>query len=191
MSMLVLKLFTRTRLNSNLSAIILKSMSQQSAPLEKSHLQKYKKPILLSVVIIIVVIVLVSPIIPIQYTVAKTRTRNLRYDSEVYGISSTFFIPKLVNITNQDSIGGSFSVTMKKWSNGFTNGQPTQHLDDTFSQSLYINAGDTEAFHLPNDWFIMSPLSSFTYSVSVPSTQENYNITQTEYKSILSLIFRS
>lgn len=166
------------------------SQQQAPAPLEKSHLQKYRKPILLSVAIIILVIVLVSPIIPIHYTVTQTRTRNLRYSSEVYGI---YNVPKIVNVTNKDSIGGSFSVAMNKWLNNpaYPLSGPERTLESTSSQSLYIDSGTTRTFHLPDDWIIISPMYSLTYSVSAPSTQENYNVTQTEYKSILSLIFRS
>jgi hypothetical protein len=162
-------------------------MSQQPTPLEKNHLQRYKKPILLSIVIVIVAIVLVSPIIPIHYTVTETRTRNLRYSSEVYGI---YNVPKIVNVTNEDSIGGSFSVTMNKWFNNpaYPLSGPERTLESTSSQSLYIDTGVTRAFHIPDDWIIISPMYSFTYSVSAPSTQENYNVTKTEYKSILTLI---
>lgn len=159
-------------------------MSQQPLPIERNYLKRYKKPILVSLAIIIVVIVLVSPIVPIQYTVTKTRTRDLRYSSEVYG---TYNIPKFVNVTNTDSIGGGFSVTMNMWLN---NPLGQSQLQDTSTQYSFIRAGATQAFYLPSDWFIFG-LYSLTYSVSAPSTQETYDVTQTEYKSILNLIAES
>lgn len=166
-------------------------MTQQlpsSPSLSTSYLRKYRSPILISLAAITIVMILVSPIVPVRYTVAKTRTRNLRYSSDVYGI---YNVPKTVKVTNQDSVGGSFSVTMSEWSSGFANGQPTRYLVDTFSQSLYIGAGETQTFNLPDDWAIISPLYSLTYSVSAPSTQEDYQEQQTEYKSILTLVFGS
>jgi len=158
-------------------------MSQQPpSPIGKSYLKKYKKPILISLAIIIAVIILVSPIVPIQYTVTKTRTRNLKYTSKAYGV---YNVPKFVNVTNKDSIGGSFSVTMKMWYNPPL-GQP--ELEDTSTQSSFISAGATHTFYLPSDWIIIEPMYSLTYSVSAPSTQESYQEIQTEYKSILNLI---
>ena len=162
-------------------------MSQQvppSQPLESSYLKKYKKLILVSVVIITLIVILVAPVIPIKYTATQTRTRNLRYSSKVYGL---YNIPKIVNVTNTDSIGGSFSVTMKKW---YQPPSPLQskELEDTFTQSLFINAHSTRTFDIPEDWLIYPPMYSFTHSVSAPTTQELYNVTKTEYKSILDLI---
>jgi len=166
-------------------------MSQQVPPsqsLESSYLKKYKKPILGSVAVITLIVILVAPIIPIEYTVTQTRTRNLRYSSEVYGTAIMVWVPKFVNVTNKDSIGGSFSVTMNNWYNTPL-GQ--RQLEDTSTQSSFISARTTHTFYLPSDWIIIAPVYSFTYSVSAPSTQENYNVTKTEYKSILNLIAES
>jgi hypothetical protein len=158
---------------------------KEQKQISKSYFEKHKKPILISVAIISVVIVLVIPIIPIRYTVTETRTRPLQYTSQVYGI---YNVPKFVNVTNTDSIGGTFSITMNKWYNTPL-GQ--QQLEDTSTQSSFISAGATHSFYLPEDWIVISPMYSFTYSVSAPSKQENYNVTKTEYKSILNLIVES
>lgn len=164
-------------------------MTQPSPP-SGNDLKKHKNLVIVSLAIIVAILILVSPIVPIQYTVTKTRTRNLRYSSGVYGI---YNIPKIVNVTNQDSIGGSFSVTMNEWLNNpaYPLSGPERTLESTSSQSLYINAGATRTFNLPDDWIILSPIYSFTYSVSAPSKQETYNVTETEYKSILNLIVES
>jgi hypothetical protein len=166
-------------------------MSQQSPLSERSYFEKYKKPIRVSIAIIFLVIVLVIPIIPIQKTVTKTRTRNLQYSSQVYGQSIGLFIPKSVKVTNTDSIGGTFSITMNMWSNDIVRGVVTPRLDDTSTQSSFISAKATHTFSLPDNWFIMEPMYSLTYSVSAPSTQVTYNVTQTEYKSMLDLLFES
>lgn len=112
-------------------------------------MKKYKKTVLISLAIIIVVIVLVSPIVPIQSTVTKTRTHNLKYTSKAYGV---YNVRKFVNVTNKDSIGGSYSVTMKMWYNPPL-GQP--ELEDTSTQSSFISAGATQTFYLPSDWIII------------------------------------
>lgn len=157
----------------------------ESLPNQKHFSKKHKNLIIVSCAIVIAVVVLISPIIPTQHTVTKTRTRNLRYSSKVYGQSIGLFVPKLVNVTNLDSIGGSFSVTMNMWYNPPL-GQP--QLKDTSTQSSSIPARATHAFYLPSNWIILEPMNSFTYSVSAPTTQESYQETQTEHKSILNLI---
>jgi hypothetical protein len=158
---------------------------KEQKSIDKSYFEKHKKPIVVLVAIISVVIVMVIPIIPIQYTVTETRTRNLRYSSEVYGI---YNIPKFVNVTNTDPIGGTFSITMQKW---YVNPIGQKQLEDTVTQSAFIPAGATHSFYLPEDWLIVPPTYSFTHSVTPPATQENYNVTKTEYKSILNLILES
>lgn len=156
----------------------------EPAPSQK-YFSKYKNLIIVASAVIIALVILVAPIIPIQHSVTKTRTRNLRYSSAVYGI---YLIPKIINVTNTDTVGGSFTVTMKEWSNSIVNLKQVQHLEDTYTQSSYINAGETRTFNLPDDWLVMEPMSSLTYSVSPPSTQQAYNETQTEYKSMLNLL---
>ena len=165
------------------------------APVGKSYFQKYKKPIIASLAAIVIVILLVSPIIPIQYPVTRTRTRNLLYSAQLY---DKIFLgndlgPYFVNVTNTDSIGGDFSITMNKWlyNPAYPISGPERTLQSTSSQSSYIDARTTHIFYIPSDWYIFAPMYSITYSVSAPSIQENYNVTQTEYKSIISLIFTS
>jgi hypothetical protein len=68
-------------------------------------------------------------------------------------------------------------------------------LYQTLENSSFIQAGTTHAFNLPNDWIRMEgfrpidgiqvPMYSFNYSISVPTKQENYNVTNMEYKSII------
>ena len=80
-------------------------------PQAVEYFHKRKKLIMILFVIVAIAIVLVIPVIPITYSITKTRTANLKYSSEVYGV---YNIPKFVNVTNKDSIGGTFSITMKK-----------------------------------------------------------------------------
>jgi len=162
----------------------------EPSPSQKQLLGKHKNLIIVASVIIIALVILIAPIIPTQYSVTKTRTRNLRYSSHLY--SKTEFgnivIPYCVNVTNTDSVGGKFSVTMNKWLNNPFD--ESQKLDATFSQSLFINAGATQIFYVPSNWnwHILPSIDSFTYYVSAPSIQESYNAKETEYKSILNLI---
>jgi hypothetical protein len=153
-------------------------LSDQS-PSSKSYFERYRTIILISVVIIVVLGALFIPYIPI--TKKKTRTVTLQYNSQLYNNSP---YQSYVNVTNEDSIGGNFSVTMNYWYTPLT-GQ--EQLENTSSQSLFIKAGDTQTFYVPSGW-IDFDFSLITYSVSAPTKQENYNATNTEYKSILDLI---
>ena len=153
--------------------------------LARAILEKHKKLIIILVVLIFVAIMLVIPIIPIQCTIPATRTVNLKYSSEVYGV---YNIPKFVNVTNKDSIGRTFSITMKKW---YVNPIGQKQLEDTVTQSAFISAGATHRFNLPEDWGVIPPMYSFTYSVTPPTKQEKYNETRIEYKSLFELIMNS
>jgi hypothetical protein len=161
-------------------------------PPSKTYYEKHKSFILALFSIIMVVIILIIlfvPFIPIQYTVTKTRTVNLQYSSEEWGNNIMGnFIPTSVNVTNKDTMGGAFSVTMKYWENNPLSGQST--LLDSSTQSAFISSGATYGFPVPSSWDVMTYMNAFslTYSVSAPTKQENYNLTNTEYKSIIDLI---
>jgi uncharacterized membrane protein len=146
---------------------------------------KHKKLIIVASVAILALVVLFAPIIPTQHAVTKTRTRKIHYTSEVYGQTIGYFIPKYVEVKNTDTVGGTFSITMNKWYNPPL-GQ--RQLEDTSTQSSSIAAKTTHAFYLPDNWIILPAMYSFTYSVTAPSTQETYQATETEYKSLLNLI---
>jgi len=161
-------------------------------PLDKKGFsKKYKTLVIVSLAIIIVVVILVSPIVPIQYTVTKTRNVSFEYSAGMYGtpiIGDAFMMSIFVNVTNKDSTGGTFAVTIKYWNIiGRFLGQPDK-LIDTSSQSKFIDAGATQKFLAPNSYTIASGMNTCTYSASAPSKQENYNVTQTKYESILNLI---
>lgn len=151
----------------------------ESLPNQKHLSQKHKNLIVLASGVIIVIVLLIAPIIPTQHTVTKTRTRNLLYSSQL-------FDKRYVNVTNWDSIGGNFSVTMNYWVISPMTGERVS-LVNTSTQSLFINAGASQAFYVPNNWHIYVLDHSIDYSVSA-STQESYQGTQTEYKSTLDLI---
>ncbi len=154
-------------------------MSQQSPSSDRSYYKKHKRPVLVSIALASLVIALVAPIIPIQKTVTKTRTRNLQYYSQLYDKES-------VNITNVDSIGGNFSVTMNYWVISPTDGRRVS-LEHTSTQSSFINAGASQVFYAPSDWHIYQLSHALDYSVSA-STQEAYDATITEYNSVLNII---
>jgi hypothetical protein len=163
--------------------------SKQPQPPEKSYFKKYGKPIIVSVTIIIAVVILVVPIIPVPYTITQTGTRYLRYSSEEWGYTLMgISTPTSVNVTNKDIVGGTFSVTMKYWENSLS-GQST--LLGSSTQSAFISAGSTYGFPLPSSWEpVLTYMNAFsvTYSVSAPTTQYNYNVSKTEYRSILNLL---
>jgi len=154
-------------------------------PTQKRSSIKHKKLIIVTSVAIIVAVVLFAPIIPTQNTVTKTRTSNLHYTSQVYAL---YNVPKYVAVTNTDTVGGSFTVRMEWWETSIIRGQSVNNLKDTYTQSLTISAKATKNFNLPDDWLILGFWDSFKYSVSPSSTQENYQVTETQYKSLLNLI---
>lgn len=170
---------------------------------------QHRNLIIGTLAIIIATVVLISPVIPIQaeYIVTKTRARELKYDADIYNVTvfGTFETignvthgtfgkmthPPYVNVTNLDSIGGTFSVILDY---GIFCCNVTGNILDTFSQTLFIDAGDTQMFIPPNGWGgIIGPMF-FNYNATVfpPATQENYNATETktEYKSVLDLLGR-
>jgi len=172
------------------------ALSEAPPSIQEGFLKKHRNLLFTSlalIIVVIVVIVLISPVIASQYTITETRTRNLQYDSGMYFNTNSLGVelyPPYVNVTNQDSIGGVFSVTINYNYNSW-NG-PELYENDTWSQSTFINAGTTQMFSPPQGWGFLNILSwSYNYSVSAPTTQENYNVTQTKYESILTLIENS
>jgi hypothetical protein len=160
--------------------------------LSTRHLSKVQKRLIILILgIVITITILIAPIIPTQHTVTKTMTRNLWFSSQEYGTNFGLYVPKIVNVTNTDSIGGTFTVTMKMWENDIVAGVVKPRLIDTSTQSSFISAGATHTFNLPSNWLIIEPMNSFTYSVSAPGRQVSYQETQTEYESILNLIENS
>ena len=141
------------------------------------------------IVLVLATIVLVSPIIPVksEYTFPNTRTVNLHYNATIYSIGN---VPLYVNVTNNDSIGGNFSVTMNKFHPRVVGIDMRFYLTDTFTQSQYIAAGATCKYKLPDDWYIIHPMNEFTYSVAAPTKQEDYDVImiETKFKSVLELI---
>jgi hypothetical protein len=151
----------------------------EQPPLSKSYFEKYRTIIVVLVLVIVVLGVLFIPYIPI--TKEKTRTVTLQYNSQLYNNSP---LRSYVNVTNEDSISGDFSVTMNYWYTPLT-GQ--EQLENTSSQSLFIKARATQTFYVPSGW-IDFDFSLITYSVSAPTKQQSYNVTNTQYKSIFDLI---
>ena len=155
----------------------------------------FTKKALISVLIVgVLLLALASPIIPTQYKILRTRNRDLRYDSQVikgyappYGSYS-----RIVNVTNTDSIGGNFSITMETVYT--TIDEPDAYIAATSNQSAFISAGSTYSFYLPSDWVVFDnpPATQaayyFTYSINA-TIIEAYNLTKTEYRSILALTF--
>jgi hypothetical protein len=89
-----------------------------------------------------------------------------------------------VNVTNYDTVGGTYTVTMNKSSvpPDYAGPFEIETFEDTTTQSIFIAAGDSGIFNAPQSW------SYFTYEVTVPTKQESYNVTTTELKSIINII---
>ena len=172
-------------------------MSQQPLPIQRSYLEKYKKPILVSLAIIIVIVILVSPLVPIQDTVLKTTARNLLYScSKMFTsfVSPWYYYPS-VNVTNNDSVGGNFTVTIGTWSYDWSRAYetapnpPPKKLVNTCAKFIFISAGETKTVLSSNEG--LTNIGDYGYIISAPSVQESHYENQTEYKSILNLIIES
>lgn len=59
---------------------------------------------------------------------------------------------------------------------------------ETTAQSRFINSGATEKFNSPKEWIVLESMYTFNYRVAPLPTQENYNVTKTEYRSLISII---
>ena len=146
----------------------------------KLGLSQMDKTVIGTLLIVIIVIVLLpvlfAPIIPVQVTKIETRTRKLL---SYYKTQSADGDPSYVNVTNYDTVGGTYTVTMQE--SGFPP-YYAETFEDTTTQSMFIAAGDSEIFNAPESW------QYFTYEVTIPTKQENYTVTETEYRSIIALI---
>jgi hypothetical protein len=135
--------------------------------------------------VIVAIVIIFAPIIPVESTLPQTRTRPLHYNAQYYNQSS---IPIFVNVTNTDSVGGIFSVTLFLMEGKPAVGGVEFETKETTTQSLFIDSGATEKFSSPEEWTTIQSMYTFSYTVKTPSTQENYNVTKTEYKSLISII---
>ena len=55
------------------------------------------------------VIILFAPIFPVEIIITQTRTIPLQYSAQDYNLSD---VPRFVNVTNNDSVSGVFSVRL-------------------------------------------------------------------------------
>jgi hypothetical protein len=78
------------------------ALPEAPPPSQESFSKKHRSLLLASLTIIIFVVILVIPVVPIQYTVTQTRTRNLRYNSGMYvhTVAGIDTYPPFVNVTN-------------------------------------------------------------------------------------------
>ncbi len=103
---------------------------------------------------------------------------------------------------NLDNQSGTFSVVMIQTIEGYNViGQPigpTSTTENSTTQSMYIDAGSSQNFSVPESWGPLvsatdySPVQKIgqvlTFYIINPSVQENYTVAKIEYKSIVNLI---
>jgi hypothetical protein len=134
------------------------------------------------------VVIFSAPIFPVETTITLTRKIPLQYTAHDYNISN---VPRFVNVTNTDSVGGFFSVRL--WMSegkGVVGGvEFTTKVSTTFSR--FIDAGATEKVSISEEWVPLESKYAFFYTVTPPEIQENYNVTETEHKSLISIIGNS
>lgn len=145
--------------------------------------------VMLTAMIALSIVALTVPVVPVQNTTAKTRSRPLQYIAQQYG--NQFGVPIFVNVTNTDTVGGVFSVRLELAEPKPVVGGVEFEGKETKTQSLFIDAGATGRFSIPEEWAAFVSRYTLFYFVTPPTIQESYNVTTTEYKSVLSMIIGS
>jgi hypothetical protein len=131
--------------------------------------------VLLIVIIVIVILpVLFAPIIPVQVTTTETKTVKLL---SYYKVQHADNGSDYVNVTNFDTVGGTYTVTIQKAPGPFSH----ETFEDTTTQSIFIASRNSGIFYAPDSW------TYFTHEVTIPTKEENYTVTKTEYRSIIAL----
>ena len=139
-----------------------------------SQLDKKVFAVLLTPILVFAfLIILFAPIIPVQVTTTETRTIKLL---SYYKVQHADNGSDYVNVTNFDTVGGTYTVIIHKTS------YERLTIEDTTEQSMFIAARNSGIFDVPQSW------SYFNYEVTVPTKQENYNVTKIELKSIIAVI---
>jgi hypothetical protein len=139
-----------------------------------SQLDKKIIAVLLTPILVFALLILLfTPIIPVQVTTTETRTIKLL---SYYKVQHADNDSDYVNVTNFDTVGGTYTVIINKTS------YERRTVEDTTEQSMFIAARNSGIFIVPQSW------SYFTYEVTVPTKQESYNVTSTELKSIINII---
>ena len=146
-----------------------------------SQLDKKLIAVLLTPIIIIALLILLfAPILPVQVTTTETRTVKLL---SYYKIQHADNGSDYVNVTNYDSVGGTYTVTIQKASvpPDYAGPFAFETFEDTTTQSMFIASRNSGIIYAPDSW------SYFTYEVTIPTKQENYNVTKTELKPIIDV----
>ena len=139
-----------------------------------SQLNKKIIAILLTLILVFTLLILLfAPIIPVQVTTTETRPMKLL---SYYKVQHADNGSDFVNVTNFDTVGGTYTVIIHKTS------YERLKIEDTTEQSMFIAARNSGIYIVPQSW------SYFTYEVTVPTKQESYNVTTTELKSIINII---
>jgi hypothetical protein len=149
--------------------------------------------IAISSAIIIVVVMLMYPMVPVQHTVLITTTRSLQYSSsmfESYAPIGNYY--PAVNVTNNDSVGGIFTVSIGTWSYDWSHAYmtapepPPKQYVETCTKSAFIDVGETKTF-LSSEQGLIN-IGEHPYFVSAPSVQESHYESPTEYESVLNYL---
>ena len=141
--------------------------------------------ILTVLVAMAMVLLFFAPIFPVEIIITQTRTIPLQYSAQDYNLSD---VPRFVNVTNTDSVGGVFSVRLWMSEGKAVVGgvEFTTKVETTLSR--FIDAGATEKFSSPEEWVPFELMYAFFYTVTAPEIQVDYNVTKTEYESLISII---
>ena len=136
--------------------------------------------------VVIATVALLYPMIPVQRAVLVSRTLQCSYSDVFNPPSSVPGIINLdttcVNVTNGDSEGGTFTVTIDYWNQGEAFFGKLD-LFEEFTKSCFVGQGETKTFSFDTG---MIYGCVYTYAVSAPTIQAYES--QTEYESVLNYL---
>lgn len=140
--------------------------------------------------VVIATVALLYPMVPVQRAVLVSRTLQCSYSDVFtkiapngnYGINSYDIQWTCVNVTNRDSEGGTFTVTIDYW-NQLEAAFGKYVLYKEFTKSCFIGQGETETFSFDTGMIFGCVC---TCGISAPVVQAYEN--QTEYESVLNYL---
>jgi hypothetical protein len=147
----------------------------------------FLRDFVLTLTVLCAVVALVfTPIWEVPYEVTEEAIVEFKYHEER---APSYIIPSTapdINVTNDDSINGSFSIVMIWTPNEINPKYPV--VGRTHTETKTIPPNSTYTFQIPDEWAFTGPTYSFSYRIEAPKRQANVTRTKTECKSVFQLI---
>ncbi len=146
-----------------------------------------KKYFFMVIILLIVLFLLFIPIIPTSVELIDAQIVDFKYERTSANIPLIPSNAPDINVKNMENISGTFSVVMV-WA---PNSGGSKKIGNTHSEFQFIEPNSTYTFKVPEEWKFIGPDYSFEVNVFAPTKIENVSTTQTEYKSVISIIINN